>query len=253
MLSDAWIVVVKEWREVILRGMGLRSSVGFFGLVLIVFGVAIPVRAGSNWIAVPWMALVFAWLPLMLVMAVVADSFAGERERHTLETLLASRLSDASILYGKVAAAVSIAYGMLILVSTVSLVSANVAIRRPDPWGHILLWDSRESFGVAVFGLLLTVMCATLGVMVSLRSETVRQANLRLSMGMILFFPAVGLVSAGVWAVLPGAAQLDILTAVGSWSPGAVLGACALALLAADALLLRVAAHMFVRSRLMLD
>ena len=36
----------------------------------------------------------------------IADGIPGERERHTLETLLASRLSDRSILLGKVMAAV---------------------------------------------------------------------------------------------------------------------------------------------------
>jgi ABC-2 type transport system permease protein len=253
MMADAWIVMLKEWREVLLRGMGLRSSVGFFGLLLVVFGVAIPIRSGTDWFAVPWSGLVFAWLPLMLVMAIVADSFAGERERHTLETLLASRLSDSAILYGKIAAAVAFAYGMLLVVSTLSLISSNIAIQRPDPLRHILIWDGRESFGVVVLGLLLTLLSATVGVMVSLKSETVRQANLRLSMGLIVFFPAMGFVAAGIWAVLPPYAQLAVLQSIGSWRPETVLAVLALALLAIDAMLLRVAARMFVRSKLMLD
>jgi ABC-2 type transport system permease protein len=250
MLTDAWIVMVKEWREVLLRGMGLRGTVGFFGLILIVFGVAIPVRAGRLWVEIPWMALVFSWLPLMLVMAVVADSFAGERERHTLETLLASRLSDSSILYGKVAAAVAFAYGMLLLVSAMSIVTVNVAVA--DRQG-LLLWPGGETFGVVVLGLLLTVLCATIGVMVSLRSETVRQANLRLSMGLIVFFPAVGFLLGSVWTLLPPDIQLTILSAVELWQPAQVLAVIALALVLIDAALLRVASRLFVRSRLILD
>jgi ABC-2 type transport system permease protein len=250
MLADAWIVMVKEWREVLVRGMGLRGTVGFFGLILIVFGVAIPVRAGRLWVEIPWMALVFSWLPLMLVMAVVADSFAGERERHTLETLLASRLSDSSILYGKVAAAVAFAYGMLLLVSAMSIVTVNVAVA--DRQG-LLLWAGGETFGVVVLGLLLTVLCATIGVMVSLRSETVRQANLRLSMGLIVFFPAVGFLLGSVWTLLPPGIQLTILSAVELWQPAQVLAVIALALVLIDAALLRVASRLFVRSRLILD
>jgi ABC-2 type transport system permease protein len=250
MLTDAWIVMVKEWREVLLRGMGLRGTVGFFGLILIVFGVAIPVRAGRLWVEIPWMALVFSWLPLMLVMAVVADSFAGERERHTLETLLASRLSDSSILYGKAAAAVAFAYGMLLLVSAMSIVTVNVAVA--DRQG-LLLWPGGETFGVVVLGLLLTVLCATIGVMVSLRSETVRQANLRLSMGLIVFFPAVGFLLGSVWTLLPPDIQLTILSAVELWQPAQVLAVIALALVLIDAALLRVASRLFVRSRLILD
>jgi ABC-2 type transport system permease protein len=253
MLGDAWIVMVKEWREVIIRGMGLRGSVGFFGLILIVFGIAVPYRAGWIWISVPYIALTFAWLPLMLVMAVVADSIAGERERHTLETLLASRLLDGSILLGKVGAAVTVAYGMLLLVSVMSIATVNISVSRPDPWGNPLLWNGPETFGVVVLGLLLTVLCATIGVMVSLRSETVRQANLRLSMGLIVFFPAVGFILGGLWALLPGQVQLIILSIVEVSQPGPVLAWVAVILLATDAALLWIASRMFVRSKLILD
>jgi ABC-2 type transport system permease protein len=253
MLADAWIVMDKEWREVIIRGMGLRGSVGFFGLILIVFGIAVPYRAGWLWVSVPYIALTFAWLPLMLVMAVVADSIAGERERHTLETLLASRLSDGSILLGKVGAAVAVAYGMLLLVSAMSIATVNLTVVRLDPWRNLLLWNGPETFGVVVLGLLLTVLCATIGVMVSLRSETVRQANLRLSMGLIVFFPAVAFVLGGLWALLPGEAQLTILGAVETWQPAQVLATVAVVLLVADAVLLRIASRMFVRSKLILD
>jgi ABC-2 type transport system permease protein len=253
MLADAWIVMVKEWREVIIRGMGLRGSVGFFGLIVAVFGVAVPFRAGWLWVSVPYIALTFAWLPLMLVMAVVADSFAGERERHTLETLLASRLSDGSILLGKAGAAVAVAYGMLLLVSAMSIVTVNISVDRPDPWGRLLLWNGPETFGVVVFGLLLTVLCATIGVMVSLRSETVRQANLRLSMGLIVFFPAVGFIVGGLWALLPSASQTNVIQTISLWDPLSVMGIAAVSMLVLDAVLLFAASRMFVRSKLILD
>lgn len=51
------------------------------------------------------------YFPLVLTLTMVADSFAGERERHALETLLASRLSDRAILLGEAAALTS--YGWL--------------------------------------------------------------------------------------------------------------------------------------------
>jgi ABC-2 type transport system permease protein len=253
MLADAWIVALKEWREVLVRGMGLRGSIGFFGLILAVFGVAIPARAGIAWVTSPWYALVFAWLPLMLVMAVVADAFAGERERHTLETLLASRLSDSAILLGKVAAAVAFAYGMLLLVSVLSLMTVNVSVTGAGRPPGILLWGAGTTFGVVCLGLLVTVLSATIGVMVSLRSETVRQANLRLSMGLILFFPVLSFCLAGIWTALPGQTQLTILEAVQTWKAPAVLAVIAVTMAAMDAALLWLASRLFVRSRLILD
>lgn len=253
MLADGWIVALKEWREVLFRGMGVKGSIAFFGLILIVFGIAIPARAGYDWVMVPFYPLVFAWLPLMLVMAVVADSFAGERERHTLETLLASRLSDRSILFGKTAAAVVFAYGMLLLVSAMSLVAVNLAVPRPNLWLRPLLWRGETTFGVLVLGMLVTLLSATIGVMVSLRSETVRQANLRLSMGLILFFPALGFTLSGLWAVLPGWAQVDLIDSVKTWEAWPVMLVVAAAFAVLDAGLIWVATRMFVRDRLILD
>ena len=182
-----------------------------------------------------------------------AEPFAGERERHTLETLLASRLSDSAILLGKTGAAVAFAYGMLLLVSAMSLVTVNVVVRLSAHPAGILFWSAAPTFGVVVIGLLLTVLCATIGVMVSLRSETVRQANLRLSMGLIVFFPMLGFALSGLWTLLPGETQLTILAAVELLQPAQVLGTIALVLLAADAVLLRIASRLFVRSRLILD
>ena len=70
----------------------------------------------------------------------IPESFAGERERHTLGTLLASRLPDHAILLGKVAVAVGYAWVMTLMLLLVSLVVVNVT-----PWdGQVLLYASEE-------------------------------------------------------------------------------------------------------------
>ena len=98
MIADILTVARKEWKEYVLAGTGLKG--GRMGLVimLVVFGVVLPAQNGTDWLTSPALLLAWAWVPLMLVSGVVADSFAGERERHTLETLLASRLPDQAIL-----------------------------------------------------------------------------------------------------------------------------------------------------------
>jgi ABC-type transport system involved in cytochrome c biogenesis ATPase subunit len=99
-LAVAW----KEWRELI----GQRGLSGKQGIVLfsVTFGILLALTNGRAWITSPAIALAWSWVPMFLVMTVIADAFAGERERHTLETLLASRLSDGAILFGKMGAAI---------------------------------------------------------------------------------------------------------------------------------------------------
>ena len=50
-----------------------------------------------------------------MIISFIGDAIAGERERHTLETLLASRMPDRAILLGKVIAIVLYAWGMGVL------------------------------------------------------------------------------------------------------------------------------------------
>lgn len=104
MIADFMTVMWKERKEVLEQG-GAR---GRMGLVIIVgaFGVFLPLQMGRARVESPVALVYWAWVPLFLVISVVADSFAGERERHTLESLLAARLSDRTILFGKAGAAI---------------------------------------------------------------------------------------------------------------------------------------------------
>ena len=92
MIVDIWTVVWKEWQELLRAGGSMRS--GLFRLLLlpVMLGIFLPLQARGTWVTEPTALLGYAWVPAFLVIGLVGDSFAGERERHTLETLLASRL-----------------------------------------------------------------------------------------------------------------------------------------------------------------
>lgn len=76
----------------------LTRTLGVVG----VFGLLIPLRFSGVGNLPVFFAVFMAFLPARLV---AIDSLAGERERGTLESLLASPLSDAGIAVGKVLAA----------------------------------------------------------------------------------------------------------------------------------------------------
>lgn len=86
MIADISTVLWKEWKEILSEGRG-RGKVSVLILVGVV-GIILPWQIGRTWIESPMVLAYWAWVPMFLVMPVIADSFAGERERHTLETLL---------------------------------------------------------------------------------------------------------------------------------------------------------------------
>jgi ABC-2 type transport system permease protein len=173
MLNDISIMVWKEWKELLQFQSGKRS--GFTGLLIMmfVFGIFMPIQWGDTWLETGTPLSLWVVIPLILIGTMVADSIAGERERHTLETLLASRLSDQAILLGKIAASVSYVWVVTQLVFIVALIPVNII-----NWnGKLLFYTPKVLVSGLVLSFLLACLMSNIGVLVSLRAGTVKQAQ----------------------------------------------------------------------------
>ena len=185
-VADIVTVTRKEWLEFRDQLLRLRRGGLSAVIVLLILGIVTPLQMGPLWLTSPYMLAYWPLLSSGMVSTLIADAIAGERERHTLETLLATRLSDTSILLGKVLAA--ILYGLLfttanIVVGIVTLSIAHIdkGIQAP-PAAHI-----------GYMLLLVTLACSTLagiGVFISLKAATVRQAQQTL--GIIMMVLVIG-------------------------------------------------------------
>ncbi len=243
MITDIGTVLWKEWKEIVTHGGG-RGKVGLLILVGIL-GIFMPLQMGRAWIESPMMFLLGVWVPLALVISVVADSFAGERERHTLETLLASRLSDRTILCGKAGAALGYGVGAAWISLLLGLVTVNLAHGQ----GKLLFFPTAVGFGIVVFSLLSAGFATSAGVLISLRAATVRQAQQTMSVAVmvLLFVPMFGIQALSAeWR----ASLVKTFTAVGIER---MLAIAALALALIDVGLFVWAMARFRRSRLILD
>lgn len=96
-----WRLVARKELADLLGRVGRRPLTRTLGVVA-VFGILVPLRFGGAANLPAFFAVFMAFLPTRLV---AIDAFAGERERGTLESLLASPLSDRAIAVGKIAAA----------------------------------------------------------------------------------------------------------------------------------------------------
>lgn len=96
-----WRLVLRKDLGDMLGRMGSKPLTRTLGVVAL-FGLVVPLRFTGVANLPAFFAVFMAFLPARLV---AIDSLAGERERGTLESLLASPLSDTGIAVGKVAAA----------------------------------------------------------------------------------------------------------------------------------------------------
>lgn len=245
MIRDALTVLWKEWRELMNQGGrlgGLRGSLIFVA----VFGIYQPWQFGPDWVRDQSFFLYWAWVPFMLVMRLIVDSFAGERERHTLETLLSTRLSDTGILAGKLAMSVGYGWGTTMASVLLGLVSVNLIHARGGP---VLMFPAAALLGILLISLLISLLAAAGGIIISLRSPTVRHAYQTMTIYMMLLGP-VPLV---MFQLLPAGSRTQLVSAVAGLAPGVALCAGLLVLGVLDAVLLIIARRRFRRSRLILD
>ena len=102
MRQDLLTVIWKERQGLLFqRGGGRMRAIWLLFVAIVMIAILLPLQMGEEWLTTAWSLIAALILPLLLVGTAVPESFAGERERHTLPTLLASRLPDRAILFGK--------------------------------------------------------------------------------------------------------------------------------------------------------
>ena len=181
MIDDIKTIIWKEWNEVVSQqgGTSQRTTQLRLAIIMLVFGIFIPWRMGPSYVNNPLSLIIPTFVPIFAILGTITDSFAGERERHTLETLLASRMSDEAILLGKVICGVVFAWMLFIAMLIVGLIGVNAT-----HWqGHLLLFPANRLITTVFFNFLISMVFSSAGVLVSLRAPTVRQAMQMLTLG----------------------------------------------------------------------
>lgn len=247
-MTDIMTVMTKEWKEMFLnKGRGLSQRGGPISLLIMlgVFGILIPLQTGVSWLTSPISLIVWSWVPFLLITSIVADSFAGERDRNTLETLLATRLPDRAILFGKLVAAVSYGWGF----SLITLIVSTIVINVVHGHGQLLMYAPGILIGIIVLSLLVSILAAGLGVWVSLHAASMQQAQQQLSLAMVLLF----LVPVFGFQLLPKDTKLSVVNAIESGDATNVVIVVAIVILILDLLFIGLAMARFQRAQLILD
>ena len=244
MSRDTRTVMWKEWRS-ILRSQSRRwRVVAMLGAPLILFGVYVPWDAGEYWLIGPPPIIGATALAILAVVLTIPDSIAGERERHTLETLLASRLPDRAIVLGKLGFSFGLASTIAISVLVLGLITFNMA-----HWdGSITTYELWTGLAALTFSILMALLGAGVGVSVSLRAASAQEAQQTLTM--LMFLPPTFL---GITMMLLGRKASEgggIAELMSRWDPVHVGIVLAVVLLIVDLMVIVSAIRRFERTRL---
>jgi ABC-2 type transport system permease protein len=246
-MKDDILTVMWKERKGMFRVKGRRSQTLLTMLSPLFLAIYLPWSAGVEWVDRSLSLLLAIVVPFILVGITVPDSFAGERERHTLPTLLASRLPDRAILFGKIATSVAFGWGVTLLVLAVGLITVNV-LHWP---GHVLFYKPSLLLADLSVSFLVALLTAGLGVVFSLRSATVQQAQ-QATMSVMLL-PAMFLQFAVLFILRSTSARETLEATLGALSFGQLVSIIVGVLGALSALLLWAAIGRFRRARLILS
>ncbi len=156
-----------------------------------------PLHVMTYILALYFFAPFFLIIPVMASSVIASDSFAGEKERKTIEGLLATPLTDGELLLGKIL--VSFVPSMLVTFLSFAAYCISVDYLGYGLFGRLLL--PNLSWLMLVLGLAPVVSMAAIGltVMISARVRGFREAQ---QISVLLILPILGLLFAQAAGVL---------------------------------------------------
>ena len=140
--------------------------------------------------AIYFFAPFFLIIPLMASSVISSDSFAGEKERKTIEALLATPISDGELFLGKML--VSFIPSMIITMVSFGVYTAVFDIMAYGIFNGMLLLSTID-WVLLIFGLAATVALASIGltVMISAKVKGFREAQ---QISVVLLIPVLALI-----------------------------------------------------------
>jgi len=207
-----------------------------------VFGILIPMESPEE--SNRLLPVIIALMPVFLINNFIADSFAGERERGTLETLLATPLRDRSILIGKIMAGTMYgwAYALLTLAVAMFMLTLEGAA----------LPSLFATLAVLAGSWLAGFLIGATGAIVSIHARTVRSAQQTLSIPLMALFMGIGFGIPALVKTLPETWLLRIMHILRHVTGLEAAALAILLLLLLDGIALLVAIRNFRRTRLLL-
>ncbi len=175
---------------------------------------------------IPFLLMIVGFFPLSFSLIVALETFVGEKERRSIEPLLAMPITDLELYLGKTIAATALPLLGSILAIGVYLGGLHLTIRYTPPLGLLL-----QIFALNVIAAIVMVAGA---VVVSSQTTSVRASNLLAS-----------------FIIIPMALLLEAESVVMFWGNLDILWIIALGLLVVAAILVRMGVRTFNRESIL--
>jgi hypothetical protein len=163
------------------RRMGGTTGVSIYAFALLALGILLPWHLGFDFLDA-MILLAYACLPVLLVAPVVAESFAGDRDRAQIPATLEELRQ---LLYAKVAAGALYGWISALLALVMGLATVSLSFTR---W---ILPPALLAIDLALMSLAVSVSAASVSAVVSVRARSSKYAKRTLRQGFLLLLVLV--------------------------------------------------------------
>jgi hypothetical protein len=190
--------ILREELAALPRRVGGRSGILMWIFAIVVMGVLLPWQLGYSFLDMP-VLLAYAGMSLLFAAPLVAESFAGERERNAVPSDPGLRLN---LLLARVT--VGVMYGWVSPLAMMALGFVTVNLHyRPQ---NLLFPPPLVSLDLALLTGLAGLSVASLAAAVAVRARDARRAKRTLRQGFLLSLVAL------IWLVRAGGARIETET-----------------------------------------
>jgi len=206
--------ILGDWR--VSLPMGILTAV-FPLLLALAVGWGLPLLepldgGGVAGRVVPFGLLLAAFVPISFSLVLALESFAGERDRNTLEALLTSPLTDAELFLGKMLAVLTPPLGLSLAAMGIFAAGLKLGAGRNIPPDVLLL--------IGLLSVAEAVVMVAAAVVVSSHASSLRGANILAS---FIILPMAGLLQLEALLFLVGAGRVLWLVLAGLGVVGVIL------------------------------
>ncbi len=176
-----------------------------------------PLQQTQYIMVVYFFAPFFLIIPIMSSSVIASDSFAGEKERNTIEALLATPLTDSELLFGKIL--VSFIPGMGVTLLGFILYTVTVDILSYQSFGGLIMPTVTWLVMILILSPIISLLGIAVAVVVSSRVKGFREAQqlsamLIIPILLLLFGQAAGFIMLGSLVVLELSAVFGVLALI---------------------------------------
>ncbi|MCL2688206.1 MAG: ABC transporter permease subunit [Methanobrevibacter sp.] len=194
-IKNSWIIATKDF-EIFRKKKQILLSLLIFPLIL---GVGFPllilgvidepsIKIEEIVILINTLSLIYIMMPSFIPPTLASYSIVGEKTEKTLETLLASPITDDELLFGKIIAAFVPSISIIYLSSLIFMFLINIFTYSRLNYFFFPNWD----IGIVLLLIVpfITFLSVEVNVLISSRSSDIRSAS---QLGVLSMFPFIGL------------------------------------------------------------